>query len=921
MAHLRGASTDMPKSEDDGFVWALVYRSEIANNSQQPKWRNFTIDERTLCNGDRSRELKLVAWDWSRAAANTYIGELRTSVASLLSDPWAQHGLENATKRARVLARGEMYLNSGSITFFQTTVFEHSTRYLLDYVRGGMQMSLVVGIDMSARNRGASAERECREALQAVSAVLQPYDADNRVPMFGFGVHDRATGRTEQIVPIGGAHEVVGVDGMLAAYEDAIAKCAVPPVPSATRDSLPAITKAAKAAAAENALHEPTASLSAMLHHAALLAAKPFSQRSQHYTILMLITSGHIVDLEASVRELVDASALPLSVVIVALGDGPFPELRALDADVNALEHKGRQAQRDVVQVVEYRCYRDQPSRLAEECLKEIVHQVLTFTALAQIGPNAPVPGSESVSRARYIELDIEVDEVRAEARALADARIALLARAVSSLEFDANSLAARVSELDQHEVRVVTEAYRVQRAARVAQLVEELTALRAEKEAAVAEMRATYLRELQSKRVVFFEHELPAFDAAVEAVALEQLRALPTADEAEALCKLHAEERAAFIAARSAQFDAEVEALASITRDAMAAHLMDRVAAACQRHTDDLEQAKWMHKASLQQKRMPICALADTELSSLRTRERHVKRNHHRFIHLLDVLARRKAGFLRRIQHVMLLDRAGQVATLERLRATGAQQPAADSSAAKLFLNEADEKDGETVAERSSELIVAVEAVAEAVQVVEQERVEVVEEQPRVEVVVEQPRVEVVSAESAVHSAAEETARALVSRILAAAIAGVSSSSHVAVVEESPTVEAVATESVVHTAAEEAARALVSRIVTASIAGVSSTSQATVVAEEKEEEQAKEEKAEEVIATEAVVVAVEEQPTEEEEEPAGVAESTSPISSSSSPATSAEEVSRALVAQAIAKAIASSTSHSTSSASAALVE
>jgi hypothetical protein len=56
-------------------------------------------------------------------------------------------------------------------------------------------------------------------------------------------------------------------------------------------------------------------------------------QCTPEYTILLLLTDGVIMDMGETKRALVDASALPLSVVIVGIGDADFTAMEQLDSD------------------------------------------------------------------------------------------------------------------------------------------------------------------------------------------------------------------------------------------------------------------------------------------------------------------------------------------------------------------------------------------------------------------------------------------------------------------------------------------------------------------------------------------------------------------------------------------------------------
>ena len=64
------------------------------------------------------------------------------------------------------------------------------------------------------------------------------------------------------------------------------------------------------------------------------------SQNNQQYTICMIITDGIINDMQLTIDEIVKASNLPLSIIIVGVGDADFEEMVQLDGDVTPLYSK-----------------------------------------------------------------------------------------------------------------------------------------------------------------------------------------------------------------------------------------------------------------------------------------------------------------------------------------------------------------------------------------------------------------------------------------------------------------------------------------------------------------------------------------------------------------------------------------------------
>ncbi|OSX73720.1 hypothetical protein BU14_0330s0010 [Porphyra umbilicalis] len=253
-----------------------------------------------------------------------------------------------------------------------------SSASFLDYIMGGCEVNLVIGVDFTASNGDPSKAgtlhytdrrypNEYELAIRAVGDILALYDTDQVFPCWGFGGklppnyatanHCFALNGTE--VP-----DCVGIDGVLDAYRSAIAHVR---------------------------LSGPTVFSEIIGSVAVDCANARVTQDAQRYTILLLLTDGTLNDMEATMEQLIRASRLPLSIVIVGVGDADFTDMNLLDADdeespLHAL------VERDIVQFVPFRSFRNTPEVLASKVLEEIPAQLLGFMKSRDIKPNPPVP-------------------------------------------------------------------------------------------------------------------------------------------------------------------------------------------------------------------------------------------------------------------------------------------------------------------------------------------------------------------------------------------------------------------------------------------------------------------------------------------------------------------------------------------------
>lgn len=255
----------------------------------------------------------------------------------------------------------------------------------MDYLIGGCEINLILSVDFTASNgdpkyptskhfRSPYAMNEYQNAIKAVGEILLQYDHDKMVPCFGFGA--KVNGRVSQFFPLNGnadAPEVFGVEGMLEAYSAALGKVI---------------------------LSGPTNFASTVRH-----AAGEAQKGGNKYFVLLFITDGDISDMNETVAAIVAASILPLSIVIIGVGNADFAKMNFLDADDNPLVHNGVIAARDIVQFVPFRQFQNSPAKLAEATLKEIPEQVVSFYKSKNIlprgwGARSEVPIGHPVAQA-----------------------------------------------------------------------------------------------------------------------------------------------------------------------------------------------------------------------------------------------------------------------------------------------------------------------------------------------------------------------------------------------------------------------------------------------------------------------------------------------------------------------------------------
>eukprot|EP01083_Nonionella_stella_P083738 231606_1 len=379
--------------DDNETVKVYGDRNNYVSKSLNPVFKPFTIQTQTLCNNDEYRPIIISLYDWDPDGGDDYIGSVETSLNALKTKPKGEPIKKN-TKRLK------------NKTFGVLNVDQYTSRPLssfLDYLQGAVDMSLMIGIDFTASNGDprdpaslhhftSTEPSSYQKAIRQIGNILSVYDTDQRFPVWGFGAHFNNVwvGGTEYWNGVSHAFnlnfnlsnpEVNGITGIEQAYTSAISKNIFQLAgPSRFADIL------GKAKSVARVAHEMT--------------MKDKQNNKIQYFIFLIITDGAITDMRQTRNQIVEIANeyLPLSVVIVGVGNANFGSMNELDADEHGLiNSQGISAKRDVVQFVPMNKYKDDLNGLSKETLREIPNQFLSYVQHHKIKPGQRIPPQKQV--------------------------------------------------------------------------------------------------------------------------------------------------------------------------------------------------------------------------------------------------------------------------------------------------------------------------------------------------------------------------------------------------------------------------------------------------------------------------------------------------------------------------------------------
>uniref|UniRef100_A0ABI7VQV4 C2 domain-containing protein n=1 Tax=Felis catus TaxID=9685 RepID=A0ABI7VQV4_FELCA len=395
---------ELYRVNDDGSE-QLVYRTEVVKDNLSPVWEPFKVSLNNLCSCEETRPLKCLVWDHDSRGKHDFIGEFSTTFEEMqkaFGEDQAQWDCVNAKYRQKK----RNYKNSGVVILadLKGSLFPglHHGRLSDSLHREctgpstpaesgrpahpgcnsepgpgpGADVQKWVAIDFTASNgdpRNSCSlhyinpfqPNEYLQALVAVGEICQDYDSDKRFSALGFGArippkyevsHDFAINFNPE------DDECEGIQGVVEAYRNCLPRVQL----YGPTNVAPVISKVARMAAAE----------------------KSTGEASQYY-ILLVLTDGVVTNMADAREAIVRASYLPMSIIIVGVGNADFTDMQTLDGDEGVLRSpRGEPALRDIVQFVPFRELKSaSPAALAKCVLAEVPRQVVEYFSYRELPP------------------------------------------------------------------------------------------------------------------------------------------------------------------------------------------------------------------------------------------------------------------------------------------------------------------------------------------------------------------------------------------------------------------------------------------------------------------------------------------------------------------------------------------------------
>ena len=240
---------------------------------------------------------------------------------------------------------------------------EHS---FIDYIKEGLQLNLSIGIDFTSSNKsieeldsyhyiGKENLNYYEIIIKKCGDIIENYNKNQLFSIYGFGGKLPGEKIVNQCFALNGNNEkpeIKSIENVLITY----------------RNILPVIKLC------DYGLLSPI-----IMEINNKVKEEIKENKNKFYNILIILTCGNIKDEKETINNIVESSFLPISIIIVGIGNGDFRNMDLLEENDDLLiDSYNRKCNRNNIKFIRFDKYLNQQNILIEEILKEVPKQIVS---------------------------------------------------------------------------------------------------------------------------------------------------------------------------------------------------------------------------------------------------------------------------------------------------------------------------------------------------------------------------------------------------------------------------------------------------------------------------------------------------------------------------------------------------------------
>lgn len=343
------------------FEWMCVHKTQNLPG-QNVYFPTICLNGSKLCYNNRQIPLKFEIWKYKKDGKDYLLGKVILSLNEITMSKSREFKFDMVKKN----------IASASLKFEN---FKNEVIYdFVDFIHGGINMNFVVGIDFTLSNKDASDVNSLhyfngkvpnlyQKAILSVGEILEKYNNSNEIAAYGFGAKIDPNSPVSHFFPIN------------LNYSN--------PFFGHFREMFDAYCKIVNKIQFSGPTH-----FAPLLERVLEFTQRKFETDSHNYTVFLLMTDGEVTDLQETIDSIIKGCDLPLSIIIVGIGNESFTKMDQLDAnDIPLCASNGQVMKRDIVRFVAFNTFSNNPILLREEVLRELPDQVVQFYKMMNIQP------------------------------------------------------------------------------------------------------------------------------------------------------------------------------------------------------------------------------------------------------------------------------------------------------------------------------------------------------------------------------------------------------------------------------------------------------------------------------------------------------------------------------------------------------
>ena len=339
-------------NSEEKFVEA--HKTYFIKHDLNPVWDPFQIGDAKLCS-NHTQNFRIECWDFKKNGKHHFIGGCETSL-DLIKSGARDFELHNPKKGSHT---GTLHLKE----FHMEPILR-----FVGYLRGGMQLKFAIAIDYTASNghpdeHGSlhsltdQPSNEYDSTLSLVVPFMLKYAPNESVSLYGFGGCPNK-GQTSHFFPLNGdsqSPQVQGISAILATYKKTL---------SEVEQSNPKL-------------------LTPLIQEICKLYEEVREAKGDEYLILTILVNGEIDDKQETADALAYASGLPLSIVIIGVGQHTFYNTKG--------QYAGElKTPRSLVHFEAFRKYSSKRNDLVHSAYDEVSGQLIEYMKSIHKMPSPP---------------------------------------------------------------------------------------------------------------------------------------------------------------------------------------------------------------------------------------------------------------------------------------------------------------------------------------------------------------------------------------------------------------------------------------------------------------------------------------------------------------------------------------------------